>query len=183
MVVALVTGAADSDGESNRSIPCGASRPMDKRGCRAIRACIGKACSVATEDNLLEVARREFGESSGWVLDVRREAGGFVVTARHSASNGLVIETGTLKADLAVHRLVASIDRREVALANAAPELAHPDTVAGVRTLTTAFDWPTVQVRAVAFLLFGAGVLTAEEAAWLSGFVASDAPMVHTSPI
>ena len=69
------------------------------------------------------------------------------------------------------------------AVADAAPELVHPDTVAGVRTLAVAFDWPTVQVRAVAFLLFDAGVLTADEAGWLSGFVAHDAPMVVTPPI
>ena len=39
-----------------------------------------------------------------------------------------------------------------------------------------------VQVRAVAFLLFDADVLTADEAGWLAGFVADDAPMVATPP-
>jgi hypothetical protein len=145
--------------------------------------CIDEDDAVTTEDDLLEVARREFGESSGWVPTVGRETSGFVVTAEHPASPGLVIETGTLDGDLAVQRIVAGIDRREVALADAAPEFAHPDTVAGVRNLARAFDWPTVQVRAVAFLLFEAGALTADEAAWLTGFVANDAPMVHTPPI
>lgn len=43
--------------------------------------CIGKAGTLTTEDDLLQVASREFGESSGWVLGVRRETSGFVVTA------------------------------------------------------------------------------------------------------
>jgi hypothetical protein len=60
------------------------------------------------------------------------------------------------------------MEQREIAVADAAPTLAHPDTVASVRTLAVAFDWPTVQVRAVAFLLYGAGVLTVDEAGWLS---------------
>jgi hypothetical protein len=59
----------------------------------------------------------------------------------------------------------------------------HSDTVASVRALAVAFDWSTVQVRAVAFLLFEAGALTADEAGWLSGFVAEDALMEATLPI
>ncbi len=62
-------------------------------------------------------------------------------------------------------------------MADAAPELVHPDTVAGVRSLALAFRWPVVQVRAVAFLLFAAGALTTDEAGRLAGFVADDAPM------
>ena len=138
---------------------------------------------VTTEDDLLAVARREFGPSSRWTFTLQRDPGGFVLVADHPASAGRVIETGTLDHDLAAHRISSWMDRREVAIADAAPELMHPDTVAGVRALAEAFDWPTVQVRAVAFLLFDAGVLTADEAGWLSGFVARDAPMVATTPI
>jgi hypothetical protein len=138
---------------------------------------------VTTEDDLLAVARRELGPSSRWTLTLQRDARGFVLVADHPASAGLVVETGTLDHDLAARRISSWIRQREVAVADAAPELVHADTVAGVRTLALAFDWPTAQVRAVAFLLFEAGVLTADEAGWLSGFVADDAPMVVTPPI
>jgi hypothetical protein len=138
---------------------------------------------VTTEDDLLAVARRELGPSSRWTLTLQRDARGFVLVADHPASAGLMIETGTLDHDLAARRISSWMGQREVAVADAAPELVHPDTAAGVRALAVAFDWPTVQVRAVAFLLFEAGVLTADEAAWLSGFVAHDAPMVVTPPI
>lgn len=66
-------------------------------------------------------------------------------------------------------RLIATwMEQREIAVADAARTLAHPDTVASVRTLAVAFEWPTVQARAVAFLLYGADVLTVDEAGWLS---------------
>ena len=139
--------------------------------------------AVTTEDDLLAVAHRELGPSSRWTFTAHRDARGFVVVAEHPASAGLVIETGTLDYDLAARRISSWIDQRELEVADAAPELVHPDTVAGVRALALAFGWPTVQVRAVAFLLFEAGVLTADEAGWLSGFVADDAPMVVTPPI
>jgi hypothetical protein len=138
---------------------------------------------VTTEDDLLAVARRDVGSSSRWTLTLQRDTRGFVLVADHPASTGLVIETDTLDPDLAARRISSWIRQREVAVADAAPELVHPDTVAGVRALALTFGWPTVQVRAVAFLLFQAGVLTADEAGWLSGFVADDAPMVVTPPI
>jgi hypothetical protein len=138
---------------------------------------------VTTEDDLLAIARQELGPSSRWTLDLQPEAHGLVLVADHPASAGLVIEIDTLDHELAARRSSSWMRHREVAVADAAPELVHPDTVLGVRSLAVAFDWPTVQVRAVAFLLFEAGVLTADEAGWLSGFVADDAPMVVTPPI
>jgi hypothetical protein len=140
-------------------------------------------CVVTAEDDLLAVARRELGPFSRWTLTLRRDARGSILVADHPASAGLIIETGTLDHDLAARRIFSWIRQREVAVADAAPELVHPDTVAGVRALALAFDWPTAHVRAVAFLLFQAGVLTADEAGWLSGFVADDAPMTATPPI
>jgi hypothetical protein len=138
--------------------------------------------NVTTEDELVEMACRELGESSRWVLTVQRDGPGFTLRAEHPASAGLVIETGTLDADLATRRISVWLDHRELAVADAAPELVHPDTVAAIRALARAFEWPTVQIRAVAFLLFEADALTADEAGWLSGFVADDAPMVATPP-
>lgn len=138
---------------------------------------------VTTDDELLAMARRELGPSSRWTLALERDARGIVLVAEHPASAGLVIETGTRDHELAARRIASWIDQRELAVADAAPDLVHPDTVAGVRAMALAFGWPTVQVRGVAFLLFGAGALTADEAGWLSGFVADDAPMVVTSPI
>ena len=138
---------------------------------------------MAIEDELAELASHKLGASSRWRLTVERDDRGFTLVAEHPASAGLVLETGTLDRDLAASRISAWIAQREIGVADAAPELVHADTVAGVRVLAQAFDWPTVQVRAVAFLLYDAGVLTADETAWLSGFVADDAPMVATPPI
>jgi hypothetical protein len=138
---------------------------------------------MAIEDELVELASHKLGASSRWRLTVERDDRGFTLVAEHPASAGLVLETGTLDRDLAASRISAWIAQREIGVADAAPELVHADTVAGVRVLAQAFDWPTVQVRAVAFLLYDAGVLTADETAWLSGFVADDAPMVATPPI
>ena len=138
---------------------------------------------MTTEDDVLAVARRELGPSSRWSFALQRDAHGFVLVADHPASAGLMIETGTLDHDLAARCIASWMGQREIAVADAAPELVHPDTVAGVRALAVAFDWPTVQVRAVTFLLFEAGVLTADEAGWLSGFVAHHAPMFVTPPI
>jgi hypothetical protein len=138
---------------------------------------------MTIEDELVELASHTLVASSRWRLSVERDDRGFTLVAEHPASAGLVLETGTLDRDLAASRISAWIAQREIGVADAAPELLHADTVAGVRALAQAFDWPTVQVRAVAFLLYDAGVLAADEAAWLSGFVADDAPMVATPPI
>jgi hypothetical protein len=137
---------------------------------------------MTIEDELVELASHTLGASSRWRLTVERDDRGFTLVAEHPASAGLVLETGTLDRDLAASRISAWFAQREIGVADAAPELVHADTVAGLRGLAQAFDWPTVQVRAVAFLLYDAGVLTADEAAWLSGFVADDAPMVATPP-
>ena len=63
-----------------------------------------------------------------------------VLVADHPASTGLIIETGTLNHDLAARRISSWMRQREVAVADAAPERVHPDTVAGVRALALAFD-------------------------------------------
>jgi hypothetical protein len=139
--------------------------------------------SVTTEDELLAVARGALGESSRWVLTVQRDAGGFGVAAEHPASAGLVLATGTLDKDRAARLISTWMEQREFAVADAAPELVHSDAVFGVQALARGFCWPTVQVRGVAFLLFEVAALTADEAGWLSGFVADDAPMVVTPPI
>jgi hypothetical protein len=107
------------------------------------------------------------------VLSTERNPGGLVLVAEHPASAGLVLETGTFDRDLAERHIAWWMRQREFAVADAAPELVHPEAVAGVRTLVQAFEWPTVQVRAVAFLLFEVDVLTADEAGWIAGFVAS----------
>jgi hypothetical protein len=138
--------------------------------------------TVTVEDDLLAVARRQLAPSSQWALSTERNAGGFVLVAEHPASAGLMFETGTFDSDEAERHIAWLMRQREFPVADAAPELAHPDTVSGVRGLVVAFNWPTVQVRAVAFLLFDAGVLTADEAGWLAGFVALDAPMVTSRP-
>ncbi|HEX8805154.1 MAG TPA: hypothetical protein VF743_13200 [Acidimicrobiales bacterium] len=138
---------------------------------------------MTVEDDLLAVARRRLTPSSRWTLGTEPNPRGFVLVADHPASAGLVLETGTFDGGVAERHVDSWMRQREFAVADAAPDLVHPDTVAGVRTLVTTFDWPTVEVRAVAFLLFDAGALTADEAGWLAGFVAGDAPMEARSPL
>ena len=139
---------------------------------------------MTDEDELVAVVRRALGQGhSRWTFSVQREDDGFTLFADHPASAGLVIATGTFDRDLAAGRVTSWLDKREIAVADAAPELVHPYTVAGVRNLTVAFNWPAVQVRSVAYLLYEAGALTTHEAGWLSGFVAEDAPMVDTPPV
>ena len=70
----------------------------------------------------------------------------------------------------------------EVDIAAAAPKLEHPDLIAGLRTIAKAFNWDTLEVRSVAFLLFEHGHLTHDEAAWLSGYDGQNAPMNPISP-
>jgi hypothetical protein len=70
-----------------------------------------------------------------------------------------------------------------VAVANAAPRFVHPDVVMGVQALARAFEWPALEVKGVAFLLFEAGTLTEQETSWLAGYLAEDAPMEPLSPL
>jgi hypothetical protein len=141
---------------------------------------VGQDGAVTVEDDLLAAARRQLAPSSRWVLGADRNSDGFVIVADHPASAGLVLETATFDREVAERRMTRWMREREFAVADAAPELVHPAVVAEVRTLALAFAWPTAQVRAVAFLLFGADAISADEAAWLAGFVAPDAPMVAT---
>lgn len=138
---------------------------------------------MADVDQVRLEAERALGPTSRWRISVEREDSGFVVHAQHPASSGLVLETGTFDGDAAGEAVAEWIRQPEVAIAEAAPELEHADIAMGVRTLTVAFEWPTVQVRAVAFLLFEAGALSADEAGWLAGFCAYDAPMRSTPPM
>jgi hypothetical protein len=160
-----------ADDESNRPV-CTSPDGAD----------VGQDRVVTTEDDLLATARSQLAPSSRWVLSTEPNRAGWVLVANHPASAGLVLETGTFDWEQAERLVTGWMGEREFRVADAAPELVHPDTVAGVRSLATAFEWPTVQVRAVAFLLFESDVLTADEAAWLAGFVAADAPMAVTPP-
>lgn len=72
---------------------------------------------------------------------------------------------------------------RELALASQAPELIDSALVLGLRNLTKRYEWPAEQLQAVAFLLYENGAITEDEAAWLAGYVAHDAPMRATSPL
>lgn len=116
------------------------------------------------------------GQRSGWSGVRARVAKGLRVpraAERPLAEQSALATLRTVETVVApgweAARLIATwMEQREIAVADAARTLAHPDTVASVRTLAVAFEWPTVQVRAVAFLLYGAGVLTVDEAGWLS---------------
>lgn len=123
------------------------------------------------------------GHSQGWNLRCESEEGGYVMFANHPASTGLVIETATDDTDRAIRMCADTLQgSREVAIADAAPALDHAELVMGIRTLVTGFDWPAGQVTGLTFLLAEHGAVTAEEAAWLSGYVAWDAPMKPIRP-
>jgi len=141
---------------------------------------MGQDGAVTVEDDLLAVAGRQLPASSRWVLGLDRRTDGFVIVADHPASAGLVLETATFDKDVAERRIAPWTREREFAVADAAPELVHAGVVAEVRALAQAFAWPAAQVRAVACMLFGVEAISADEAAWLAGFVAPDAPMVAT---
>ena len=53
----------------------------------------------------------------------------------------------------------------------------------GVRNLTQGFHWSSNEVRSLAFLLYEAGALTVDEAAWLAGYCGAGAPMSLQSPL
>lgn len=123
------------------------------------------------------------GHSQAWNLRCESEEGGYVMYADHPASAGLVIETTTDDSDRAIRICTDTLEgAREVAIADAAPSLDHPELVMGIRTLVTGFDWPAGQVTGLTFLLAEHGAINDEEAAWLSGFVAWDAPMKRVWP-
>ena len=107
----------------------------------------------------------------------------WVITLAHPASAGVIIETGATDQAEAVavsgHLLAASI---EIDIASAAPDLAHADLIAGLRTISKAFEWDHREVRAVAFLMYEHGHLNHDETAWLSGYEGIDAPMRAVSP-
>ena len=127
-------------------------------------------------------AEHELGGSTLWMFSPRTHPA-VAVEARHPASHGMVLEVADVNDDASVSAAITAwLRQREFRVADEAPRLEHPDLVLGVRTLAQAFEWPAIEVRAVAFLLFEAHVLLRSEAAWLAGFVAPDAPMKADPP-
>ncbi len=101
----------------------------------------------------------------------------------HPASAGLVLESIGADTDDTITAAANALHTiTEVDIAAAAPKLEHPDLIAGLRTIAKAFNWDTLQVRSVAFLLFEHGHLTHDEAAWLGGYDGRNAPMNPVSP-
>lgn len=116
--------------------------------------------------------------SPAWELSCETsESGAYTISLSHPASHGLIYIVEEHDSDAVVRVASAWLaDNEELSIADAAPTLAHPELVLGLRTLTAAFDWPNEQVRSVAFLLAETEALNREEAAWLAGFVGSNAP-------
>jgi hypothetical protein len=135
-----------------------------------------------TEDEVLATARRLLGAASGWSLRSERRGGRLSLIAEHPASSGMVLDLEVSDPKMA-QQLDWFCGEREIAVASAAPPLVHPDVVLGVRALARAFEWPTREVKAVAFLMFEAGALSVDETSWLAGYVAEDAPMERVSPL
>jgi hypothetical protein len=105
-----------------------------------------------------------------------------MLVAEHPASSGLELDVEGSDPGITQH-VEWFCRQREVSIADAAPPLVHRDVVMGVQDLARAFEWPAREVKGVAFLLFEAGALTAEETSWLAGYVAEDAPMEPVSPL
>jgi hypothetical protein len=138
--------------------------------------------STVVEAKIVELLGRR---GDRWTVEAspRRDVG-WLITLTHPASAGLVIETGAREEVEAIDvggRILA--DCTEIDIATAAPHLEHPSLIAGLRTVATAFEWSSREVRALVFLLFEHDHLTLEEAAWLGGFAGSDAPMEPVSPL
>jgi hypothetical protein len=107
-----------------------------------------------------------------------------VITLAHPASAGVITETGATDEAEAVavsSRVLAA--STEIAIASAAPDLAHADLISGLRTVAKAFEWDSREVRAVAFLMFEHDQLSLDETAWLAGYEGIDAPMRAVSPL
>ena len=121
----------------------------------------------------------------GWTIEASADSqANWVIALTHPASAGLIIPTGTaVEADAvetARHLLAGSA---EIDIATAAPVLEHADLIMGVRTLAKTFRWDSLEVRALAFLMFEQGHLTLDETAWLSGYEGVGAPMQPQSPL
>ncbi|MEQ1788206.1 MAG: hypothetical protein ABL966_14225 [Acidimicrobiales bacterium] len=134
------------------------------------------------DDEVLAAARQMFGSASRWSAHIERHDDRLLLFAEHPASSGLVLDTDSSDPQMA-ERVGWFCRQREVAVAEASPHLVHRDAVMGVRALAKAYEWPAAEVKGVAFLLFDVGALTQEEASWLAGYVAEDAPMEPVSPL
>lgn len=120
-----------------------------------------------------------------WAIEpTTNDRGEWEISLTHPASAGIVILTGRTNPAAAITTASESLNTMtEIDVASAAPSLKHTNLIAGLRTITKAFNWSTQEVRAVAFLLFEFDHLTEDEAAWLSGFEGDGAPMNPVSPI
>jgi len=120
-----------------------------------------------------------------WTADASIDARGcWVVQLEHPASAGLTVETGAAdeaEAARVAIRILTSND--EIEIAAASPTFDHPDLCLGVRALSSAFRWHNREVRGVSFLMFEYGHLSEPETAWLEGFIGTDAPASHVSPL
>lgn len=132
---------------------------------------------MSDEDLVLAGLEAAIGEPRGWTFRCELGDGGYIVYAEHPASFGLIWDTATVDPSLAVVRALGFLEQRELAVVDGAPELTHPDTAMEVRSLTSAFDWSTAEVAAVAMMLLRIGALAEDEVSWLRGFAATDAPL------
>jgi hypothetical protein len=105
-----------------------------------------------------------------------------VIELAHPGSAGLRLQIDPDTPDVRGEVVTWLQQNRILHVVAAAPHFEHPTPASGLRTLTQIFDWPATELRALAFLLWEAGAVTLEEAAWLAGYVADDAPMTPISP-
>ena len=124
-----------------------------------------------------------------WSVEATRDQfGQWEVALTHPASSGIRLLTSTSDAAEAVAKATATLAspasfNHEIDIASAAPELEHPDLIAGLRTIAFAFKWDSREVRSVSFLMFEHRHLTHDETAWLAGYEGVDAPMTARSPL
>lgn len=107
----------------------------------------------------------------------RRDDGAWTVELAHEASNGLVFETPAIDlADAITWMTTYVAESEEVQRIARAPELDHPEAVAGVRVLVQAFGWSRAEVAGVADVLRDVGALNGDEEQWLRTSFGSDRP-------
>lgn len=119
---------------------------------------------------------------SGWQYRVRGEKNGNIaVLWTHPLSAGLAVEFAR---DTSPNVYAPVIERsvvrsHEVAAIGALPQPAQRslELAVAIRQLSLAFNWPATQIAGMAGLLFEHGAISHDEAAWLAGYCAHDAPM------
>ena len=132
-----------------------------------------------------EIAASLGHRAIGWQISASvDEHGSWVVSLAHSASHGLVIETGQAEAAEATQRVIEVLTSiEEIETASAAPVLEHPDLILDIRGLAEGFRWDHREVGSLAFLMFEHGHITEVEAAWLAGYIGLGAPRQPVSPV